>query len=66
MSGDDRTTTGRGTQSPKLEPGDQAAPGTPGAGENVCPQCRGTGKLNASPCANCGGTGVVIEGISGG
>lgn len=51
---------------PRLEPGDQAAPGTPGAGENVCPICRGTGKANAAACTHCGGTGVVIEGISGG
>jgi len=63
MSSDQRKATGTG---PKLEPGDQAAPGTPGAGENVCPDCRGSGKLNAAECQTCGGTGVVIEGISGG
>jgi DnaJ-class molecular chaperone len=51
---------------PKLNPGDQAAPGTPGAGENVCPDCRGSGKLDAAPCKTCGGTGVVIEGMGGG
>ncbi len=63
----DRTTSGTAGQGgPKLNPGDQASPGTPGAGENVCPDCRGSGKLNAQPCQTCGGTGVVIEGISGG
>lgn len=67
MSRDDRKTTESGMQGgPKLEPGDQAAPGTPGAGENVCPACRGTGKLDAAACQTCGGTGVVVEGISGG
>jgi hypothetical protein len=52
--------------SPKLNPGDQAAPGIPGAGENVCPDCGGSGKINAAPCKTCNGTGVVIEGIGGG
>src|SRR5688572_4854701 len=28
-----------------LKPGDVAPTGTPGTGENTCPQCRGTGKL---------------------
>lgn len=67
MSPKDRETTGSGPESgSKLEPGDQAAPGTPGTGENVCPACRGTGKREAASCPTCGGTGVVIEGISGG
>jgi DnaJ-class molecular chaperone len=50
----------------KLNPGDQAKPGTPGTGENACPDCGGSGKVNAKPCRTCGGTGKVIEGISGG
>ena len=49
----------------KVNPGDQAAPGTPGSGENVCPDCKGSGKLQNAPCKTCGGTGKVIEGISG-
>jgi hypothetical protein len=51
---------------PKLNPGDQAAPGTPGAGENICRECQGTGKLGEKDCPICGGTGVVIEEIGGG
>ncbi len=67
MSRDDRKSSASGNRGkPKPAPGDQAAPGTPGTGENVCPACRGTGKLDAAPCQTCGGTGVVIEGISGG
>jgi len=31
------------TQQP-LNPGDQAAPGTPGSGEGICPVCSGCGK----------------------
>jgi RecJ-like exonuclease len=49
----------------KLNPGDQAEPGTPGAGENVCPECKGSGRVGAAPCQTCGGTGTIIEGIGG-
>ena len=47
-------------------PGDQAAPSTPGAGEAICDNCKGTGKVEGKDCPNCGGTGKVIEGIGGG
>jgi rubrerythrin len=50
---------------PKPNPGDQADPGTPGAGENVCRECKGTGKIGDKECPICGGTGVVIEEIGG-
>jgi len=50
----------------RVNPGDDAAPGTPGTGENVCPDCKGSGRLGNAPCKTCGGTGKVIEGISGG
>ena len=50
----------------QMAPGDQAPPGTPGTGENVCPVCGGSGKRDGKPCANCAGTGIIIEGISGG
>lgn len=49
-----------------LNPGDQAKPGTPGTGENLCPDCGGTGKVEAKTCPTCNGTGKVIEGIGGG
>ena len=49
-----------------LNVGDDAEPGTPGTGENVCPDCHGTGKLGAASCQKCGGTGKVVEGIGGG
>jgi DnaJ-class molecular chaperone with C-terminal Zn finger domain len=50
---------------PTMAPGDEAPLGTPGTGENVCPECGGTGRLGAGKCANCLGTGVVIVGIGG-
>ena len=50
-----------------LSPGDEAAPGTVGSGDDVCPVCSGSGK-NASggSCPNCRGTGTITEGIGGG
>jgi DnaJ-class molecular chaperone len=48
-----------------MAPGDQAPTGTPSTGENVCPECGGSGRLGASRCPNCDGTGVVIVGIGG-
>lgn len=50
---------------PKLNPGDQAAPGTPGTGENICPECNGAGRIGAVVCKICGGTGRIIEGVGG-
>jgi hypothetical protein len=48
-----------------LNPGDEAAPGTPGTGEDICPQCRGTGRLDRAACPNCGGSGRIVEAIGG-
>ena len=52
---------------PTLNPGDEAAPGTPGAAEGICDQCSGRGKLdNGTDCPECAGTGRVMQGIGGG
>ena len=48
-----------------MAPGDEAPQGTPGAGENICPTCCGTGELDGAACETCGGTGKVIEEIGG-
>ncbi len=49
-----------------MNPGDQAPPGTPGTGEDLCPVCGGSGKDEEQrPCINCGGSGKVIEAIGG-
>jgi DnaJ-class molecular chaperone len=63
MSGDGKPD--RPSGNPTVNPGDAAAPGTPGTGENVCPDCKGSGRIGTVPCQTCGGTGKVIEGISG-
>lgn len=52
---------------PDLNPGDEAEPGTLGAGEDVCEACAGSGKQSdGKPCPNCGGSGHVMRGIGGG
>ncbi len=47
-------------------PGDEARPGTPGTGEDVCEVCNGSGKIDGKTCQNCGGTGKVVKGVGGG
>jgi DnaJ-class molecular chaperone len=52
-------------------PDDDPEAGTPGTGEDVCPDCHGTGKQvdlktgqpTQEPCERCDGTGRIIEGI---
>jgi DnaJ-class molecular chaperone len=48
-----------------LAPGDQAAPGTPGTGENICPACGGSGTLEGKTCPTCEGAGTIVQGIGG-
>ena len=50
---------------PGMAPGDEAPPGTPGTGEDVCPTCDGSGKVDGGTCSNCGGTGKIVTGIGG-
>ena len=58
------------SENPPINPGDEAAPGTPGSGDDVCPICHGTGRIldedDTIPCSNCDGTGIITEGIGGG
>jgi hypothetical protein len=49
-----------------LNPGDEAAPGTPGSGEDICQHCQGKGNINGQDCPMCGGSGKITEGIGGG
>jgi DnaJ-class molecular chaperone len=43
----------------RKNPGDEDAPGTEQTGENTCPTCNGSGRLNQQPCPDCGGSGRV-------
>lgn len=52
-------------ESDRLNPGDVAPPGTPGTGEDICPDCNGDGRLDGESCPACGGSGKVIVGIGG-
>ncbi|WP_345816372.1 hypothetical protein AAGS40_19240 [Paraburkholderia sp. PREW-6R] len=49
-----------------LNPGDEAPADSPGVGEDICRACEGSGTVNGQPCAECGGTGKVLQGIGGG
>jgi rubrerythrin len=53
-----------GGQAP-MSPGDEAPAGTPGTGEDVCPNCGGSGRAASGACPICGGTGKVTVGIGG-
>lgn len=48
-----------------MNPGDEVPPGSPDSGENICPECHGSGKAGEGDCENCGGTGKIIQGIGG-
>jgi hypothetical protein len=45
---------------------DEVPAGIPGAGENMCRRCAGTGMIDGRTCPECGGTGKVITPIGGG
>jgi DnaJ-class molecular chaperone len=58
------------SKSQKHRPEDDPEPGTPGTGEDICPDCHGTGKQvdkfgkqTDEPCERCDGTGIITEGI---
>ncbi len=49
-----------------MKPGDEAAAGTPGTGDDLCPDCHGTGKMEGKPCPACDGSGTITRAIGGG
>ncbi len=48
------------------KPGDEVPEGTPASGENLCPDCGGSGKRDDQDCPTCEGTGTIVEAIGGG
>jgi hypothetical protein len=48
-----------------MNPGDEAVRGTPGTGEDICPQCHGTGHFAGGSCHHCGGSGRIVKAIGG-
>lgn len=49
-----------------MKPGDEAPPEEPTTGENVCPDCGGSGERDGGTCATCRGTGRISEAVGGG
>ena len=45
---------------------EEVPPGTPGAAENICRRCSGSGRIDGEPCPDCAGTGVVTTPVGGG
>ncbi|HYH53425.1 MAG TPA: hypothetical protein VD761_04770 [Solirubrobacterales bacterium] len=48
------------------KPGDEAPQSEPSSGENICPECEGSGQKGGAECPNCEGSGKVNEAIGGG
>ncbi len=49
-----------------MAPGDEAPRDEPSSGENMCPDCEGSGRSGDGECPMCGGTGTVNEAVGGG
>jgi len=58
-----------GAVAPAMAPGDEAPAGTPGTGEDICPYCGGSGRVNGASgvvaCPECTGSGRVIRAVGG-
>jgi len=65
MTGNNPDATHMQPSGAKLNPGDEAPRGTPGTGEDVCPDCHGSGRIADAPCPTCAGRGTVIRGVGG-
>ena len=48
-----------------INPGDEAAEGTPGTGEAICRECGGSGRAANGSCPSCNGSGKVTVGLGG-
>jgi hypothetical protein len=48
-----------------LRPGDEGRPEQAPVGENLCPECSGSGERAGGTCSTCSGTGRIEEGIGG-
>jgi hypothetical protein len=54
-----------GSKRAPMSPGDEAPAGTTGTGEDICPDCGGSGQRAGRECPTCQGTGKVTVGIGG-
>jgi len=63
---DEKPKPGTPSRAAPMSPGDEARPGTPGTGEDICPECNGRGQIGRGErCRNCDGTGRIVRGIGG-
>ncbi len=44
---------------------DEVPEATPGAGEDICRRCGGTGRIDGERCPDCNGTGKITAPIGG-
>ena len=44
----------------RKNPGDEDLPGTKQTGENICPTCNGSGRLDQKTCPDCNGSGMTL------
>ncbi len=51
---------------PDARPGDEVPAETASAGEDICPDCGGSGVLEGRVCPTCRGTGQVTAAVGGG
>ena len=51
---------------PDQRPGDEVPDDTASAGEDICPQCGGSGTVDGETCPTCRGTGRITEAVGGG
>ena len=49
-----------------MAPGDEVPLENESAGENVCPACGGSGRIEGGTCRDCGGRGTITEAVGGG
>lgn len=54
-----RPPDGSSPSAPERNPGDEARPGAPQTGDQICSTCGGTGQVAEGPCEECGGSGRV-------
>jgi RecJ-like exonuclease len=60
MTGGSRETGTRDVEpSPTRDPGDESRPGSKQSGDQICPTCSGSGRINNAACTDCGGTGRI-------
>ena len=59
MSGSPRNDAPVGQGAPERNPGDETRPGSKQSGDQICPACDGSGRVDRAACPDCGGTGRV-------